>query len=85
MIGIHRNTRYTWASMFCCVHARCVEICSLGRYTTVYGKIIKQRTYGFSFWTLWFGSWICLACALVILISFGHFGANWFERYWRNK
>ncbi len=85
MIGIRRTIYFSWGQTLKYTRMCCVEICSLGRYTTVYGRITKQHKEGYSFWTLWFGSWVSLACALVTILSFGHFGADWLERYWRNK
>ena len=85
MLGIHRNTMFTLGSTFYQLKRCCVEICSLSRFTLICGKVEKQHKYKYSYLTHWFGSWVYLACELVVLLSFGYFDADWSGRYWSSK
>ena len=82
MIGIRRNKIYPWSVYWC--FKGCFEVCSFGRLRLANWKIKKRNKHGYSFWTLWIDSWICLACDLMILISLGYLDANWNERFWSN-
>ncbi len=85
MLGIHKNDMFTWCSTFYQMKRCCIEICSLSRFTFIGGRTEKQYRNKYSYRTHWFGSWVYLACELVLLLSFGYLDTDWAGRYWSNK
>ncbi len=85
MLGIHKNDTHTWFSTFCLMGRSCLEICSLSHFTIIRGRIEKRYRNKYSYKARWFGSWVFLACDLVVLLSFGYLDADWSERGWEIK